>query len=280
MQKREFSITILPDRVLRGDFRVPEYPEGKPLVIFCHGFKGFKDWGGWQYAMDRLCSNGFFVIAFNFSHNGIGSDLENFTELNKFAVNTISKELEDIYHLLKTVEEDDVFPEIGDKPRIGLIGHSRGGGTALLFASMDMRINAVVSWASVANFDNYLSKKEEWRTKGFLEFENARTKQMMRMNLDFLDDLEVNPIKRDICLAEKRLGHPHLIIHGDTDEAVPLDHAQKLFEVSDKTITRLEIIEGATHTFGTAHPFSGSNESFDNVINKTIEWFRTYLVNI
>ena len=22
--------------------------EGKPLVVFCHGYKGFKDWGAWH----------------------------------------------------------------------------------------------------------------------------------------------------------------------------------------------------------------------------------------
>jgi dienelactone hydrolase len=278
MQKRQFSFEISPGRTIYGDFRVPEFPDGKPLIIFCHGFKGFKDWGGWQYALDKMCANGFFTIAVNFSHNGIGVDLQNFAELDKFAVNTIGKELEDIKALLDKIDNRELFPEFTDKPRIGLIGHSRGGGTSILFTASDSRIDTLVTWAGVANFDGYLSKGETWRSTGYIEFENARTNQMMRVKVDFLNDLTSNPVERDIRKAQSRHGKPHLILHGDADEAVSIEHPQMLFESSNKTITRMDIIRGGTHTFGTAHQFQGSNDIFDSVINKTIEWFRTYLV--
>ncbi|KPK90647.1 hypothetical protein AMJ80_08145 [bacterium SM23_31] len=265
------------NRQLYGDFRVPEQPEGKPLIIFCHGFKGFKDWGGWQYAMDKFCMSGFFVIALNFSYNGIGPDLQNFTDLKKFVGNTIGRELKDLEILLKSLKKGEEFPEISRQSRIGLIGHSRGGGTVILFASQNDNIDCIVTWASISSFNNYLSRRAEWRKKGYIEFENKRTKQMMRMNIGFLNDLERNPAKRDILKAESRLGLPHLIIHGYNDESVPYQEAQDLFDVSSKSITRLEIIHGGTHTFGITHPFTGSNPVFDSVTDKTAKWFRKYL---
>lgn len=277
MQKRQFVIEISATRQLYGDFRIPENPEENQLIIFCHGFKGFKDWGGWQYAMDKFCMNGFFVIAVNFSYNGIGPDLQNFTELNKFAKNTIGRELKDLEILLKQLKIGEEFPEISWKPRIGLIGHSRGGGTTILFASQNDNVDCLVTWASISSFNNFLSRRVEWRKKGYIEFENVRTKQMMRVNVGFLNDLERNPTKRNILKAESRLGLPHLIIHGYNDESVPFQDAQNLFDASSKSITRLEIIHGGTHTFGITHPFTGSNPGFDSVINKTTEWFRKYL---
>jgi len=277
MQKRQFVVEIRPTRQLYGDFRVPERYEGNPLIVFCHGFKGFKDWGGWQYAMDKFCMNGFFVIAVNFSYNGIGPDLQNFTDLKKFAKNTIGRELKDLEILLKKLKKGEEFPEISWKPPIGLLGHSRGGGTAILFASQYDNIDCLITWASISSFDNYLSRRIEWRENGYIEFENVRTKQMMRMNVGFLNDLDRNSTKRNILKAESRLGLPHLIVHGYDDESVPYQDAQNLFDASSKSITRLEIIRGGTHTFGITHPFTGSNPVFDSVINKTTEWFWEYL---
>ncbi len=279
MQKRAFVFELVPDRYINGNFRIPEHPEGKPAIIFCHGFKGFMDWGGWQYAMDKFCSNGFFIISFNFSHNGIGPDLQNFSELNKFASNTIGKELEDIAFLLKAVNNGNEFEEITRKPKIGLIGHSRGGATTILYASQNSTIECLATWASVSNFDTYLDNRIEWRSQGYIESENARTKQTMRMNVDFLNDLERNPLERNILKAEARHGLPHLIVHGYKDEAVPYEAAQEIFEASSKSITRLEILPEGTHTFGTSHPFSGSNPVFESVIDKTVEWFRMYLTD-
>ena len=54
-------------------------------VIFVHGFKGFKDWGFVPYLCNYFAEQGFFTITFNFSHNGIGDNPLEFTELEKFA---------------------------------------------------------------------------------------------------------------------------------------------------------------------------------------------------
>ena len=64
-----------------------------PCLIFVHGFKGFKDWGFGPYIGDYFAEKGFFVITFNFSHNGIGEGKTEFGELEKFAQNTFSLEV-------------------------------------------------------------------------------------------------------------------------------------------------------------------------------------------
>ena len=42
----------------------------KPLVVFCHGYKGFKDWGHFNKMMNHFIENQFVFVKFNFSHNG------------------------------------------------------------------------------------------------------------------------------------------------------------------------------------------------------------------
>ena len=42
----------------------------KPLVIFCHGYKGFKDWGAWNLVAETFAKSECFFVKFNFSHNG------------------------------------------------------------------------------------------------------------------------------------------------------------------------------------------------------------------
>ena len=70
------------------------------------------------------------VVTFNFSHNGIGENKLEFTELDKFAKNTHSREVRELTELVKAIKngffEDVIFT------KIGIIGHSRGGGNALL----------------------------------------------------------------------------------------------------------------------------------------------------
>ncbi len=76
------------------------------LVIFCHGYKGFKDWGPWNLIAKCFASRGYDFLKFNFSHNG--GTIENpidFPDTEAFAQNTYSKELEDIGCILSSVEE-------------------------------------------------------------------------------------------------------------------------------------------------------------------------------
>ncbi len=81
--------------------RVTSYGENNSrCIVYVHGFKGFKDWGFVPYIGQFLVVIGFFVLTFNFSYNGIGENATEFTELEKFAKNTFSREQRELSELI------------------------------------------------------------------------------------------------------------------------------------------------------------------------------------
>ena len=251
--------------------------ESAPCLIFVHGFKGFKDWGFWPYTGNFFAQNGYFVVTFNFSHNGIGENLTEFTEIEKFAENTFSLELEEFNEIIDACV--DGFFGYKVRRKIGVIGHSRGGGEALIVSSNRKEISAIVVWAAVSNFDRYSERqKDEWRKNGVFEILNSRTKQMMKLNLSLLEDLEAN--KQDLLNIEKaakNLSKPLLIIHGEQDLAVQIREGEQIYNCSDKKNTEIVKIKAAGHTFDIVHPFEGSNDKFELVLNKSLNFFNRNL---
>lgn len=251
--------------------------ETKPGIIVGHGFKGFKEWGFFPYTGKHLAEQGFFVITFNFSLNGVGESLTEFDELDKFAKNTFSREIEELKLLIDSYQ-NGFFGEVNNN-KIGLLGHSRGGADALLTAYQKPEIDAVATWASIAKLDRYSERqKKEWREQGYWDIENARTKQIMRLNVELLDDIETNSDSHlNMEKAVKNLKKPLLIAHGEEDLAVPVREAEKLYEWSDKQLTELYKISSAGHTFNIKHPFEGTNEKFNRLLDKTMKIFKNNL---
>jgi pimeloyl-ACP methyl ester carboxylesterase len=248
-----------------------------PCLIFVHGFKGFKDWGFWPYSGNYFADKGFFVLTFNFSHNGIGEKLTAFTELDKFANNTFSIELEELNELIDAYLNN--FFGVKNNKRIGILGHSRGGGDSLIVSSKRKEISAVVLWASVANFNRYSKRQaKEWRKNGFFEVLNSRTKQMMRLNVSLLDDIEKNKTELlSLEKAAKSLNKPMMIIHGEQDLSVPIKEGEQIYNWSNKEITEFYKIKATGHTFDITHPFKGINPKFDLVLEKTLDFFNKNL---
>lgn len=240
-----------------------------PCLICVHRFKGFKDWGFGPFIGNYFAEKGFFVLYFNFSRNGVGDSLTEFTELDKFAKNTFSLEVEELGEIID-LYRSNFFGQTKNE-KIFLLGHSRGGAISLLTAFQRKEITKVAVWACVSTFDRYSKRqKEQWRKKGFFDVFNTRTKQAMRLNVSLLDDLENN--KKDLLNIEKsvrNLKRPLLIAHGDQDLAVPLQEGELIYNWSDKQNTEFYKIEGTGHTFNCKHPFDGSNAKFDLLLEKT-----------
>lgn len=227
----------------------------KPIVIFAHGFKGFKDWGHFNEVMDFFITNDCVFLKFNFSHNGGTAEQPiDFPDLDSFGKNTISKELNDISQLLDWIYKTEELPRQElDVSNITLIGHSRGGGIAMLAASMDNRIKKIITWAAISDFESRLPPDlSEWKAKNVVYVENARTKQQMPMYYSFVEDLFANKEKYNIQKAIKKASQPHLIIHGDNDETVPFIEAEQLNTWNENA--ELKIITAANHTFNISHP--------------------------
>jgi len=239
-------------------------------LIFVHGFKGFKDWGFGPYLAEYFAEEGYFVITFNFSHNGVGESFTEFDELNKFEYNTYSREINEIKEIVEAYKTD-YFGNINPPNKIGLIGHSRGGGVSIIASSIMKDIDALVTWSAISKFDRYTKKqKEEWKKKGYFEIMNSRTKQMMRLNKVLLDDIEANSARLlNMKHALSKLNTPYLIVHGDQDLAVPISEAEEIYSWSNKATTELYKISGTGHTFDIKHPFEGTSVAFEKVLEKT-----------
>lgn len=250
----------------------------RPCVLYIHGFKGFKDWGFVPHMAERISAAGFDVITFNFSHNGIGPDGQSFTELEAFSNNSFSLEKEEAIELIRLVSFSDFFGGHLLKP-LGVLGHSRGGGIALLASAASQEVKAVCTWASVSTFDRF-SKAQiaAWRKKGFHEVVNSRTGQVLKLGQNMLKDVEKNLRKHlNILDATRDLGKPLMIVHGQTDETVPYFEAEQLNIFADPMNSDLRLIPNGSHTFGAKHPFEEETTPLGLAIDASIEFFTQQL---
>jgi len=274
MTRQPFQLVSGNGDPIRGDVWSGGSDESDAAIVICHGFKGFKDWGFFPYAAERLASQtGQPVVTFNFSMNGVGADLESFTELDKFERNTFSQEIDDLGIVLDAAQSGEL-PSLAPRQRFGLLGHSRGGIAVVVTAAEDARLACLVTWNAVAYADRWSAKqRREWRRKGRLEILNSRTGQMLPLGLPLLEDTERNGERLDVLGAASRLRVPYLVIHGTDDESVSVADGVRLAEAGPSETTRLQLIEGAGHTFGAVHPFQGTTEHLTQVVERTAAWF-------
>ena len=229
--------------------------EQSPLVIFLHGFKGFKDWGHYNLLDGFFHQRGISFMRMNFSHNGTSLETPiEFSRLDLFGNNTFSKEIGDIDCLLKFIEEN-LSQEINLK-KINLMGHSRGGSTAIIYSSISNKINSLITLAAVANLERMLTgfAIEKWKENGVVYTKNARTNQDMPLNYSLYEDYYFNREKYNPLIAANKINIPWIAFHGTADAAVPIKDLQDLILSNEKIIS--EFIEGADHTFGGTHPWN------------------------
>lgn len=246
----------------------------KPMIIFAHGYKGYKDWGCWNLIAEHFAQRDFFFVKFNFSHNGGTPEQPiDFPDLEAFGNNNLTIELDDLGAVIDyTLNNKNLQQEI-KKDKITLIGHSRGGGIVTLKAAEDARISSIVSWAGVSDFEMRFPKGKvlnDWRNNGVYFIENSRTKQKMPHYFQFYEDFVANKERLSIQKAVEKLTIPHLIVQGTDDTAVPVQEAKNLHAWNPNS--ELYLIEGADHTFGSKHPWTENSLTFHlhNVMKKTI----------
>jgi len=260
------------------DLSYSESREQKGVIVFCHGFKGFKDWGCWQMIADYFVENGFAFLKFNFSHNGMGlEDSVEFTALDKFAINTLGKEMEDIESVEQfIVNELPAILPIINTDKMFIIGHSKGGVSALLYCTQyDTKIDKVCTWASPFDFHRSWNSKfmDKWRAEGVQYIKNARTNQMMPLDIAVLDDVETHKEKYSLVNAGIKLQSPYLIIQGTNDQAVKMEEFNLLKKHFNKA--KSHVILEANHVFGGSHPYLGTElpEHTQELVGVTKEFF-------
>ena len=276
MQKIEnITLTDVKNSLpIHADIYYGENECPQDVVVFCHGFKGFKDWGAWHLVAETMAKAGFVFVKFNFSHNGIGStDFQNFTNIEAFSKSNYSKDAADLESVIDWVSSSK-FPVNNTSGKIHLIGHSRGGGIVLLKAFEDERVQKVVAWSSISTFNRFGNEAtlETWEKEGFKNFRNARTGQDMPIKYQFYEDYLQNKERFDLEKIVKNLEKPLLIVHGDKDDAVGLSHATKLKKW--KSDAELEIVKNANHVYNSRHPWSENflPKELAFVTSRTIEF--------
>lgn len=243
----------------------------KPVVIFCHGYKGYKDWGAWNLMAKAFANAGCCFIKFNFSHNGGTKEQPiDFPDLEAFGNNNYSKELDDLETVIDWISNTTEFSNELNINQLSLIGHSRAGGIVAIKSEEDNRVSKVITLAGVCDYKKRTATSgelEQWKKDGVKYVLNGRTKQQMPHYYQFYEDFIKNEERLTIKRAIENLKIPLLIIHGDNDGSVSLREAKNIHKWNPKST--LEIIPGANHVFGTKHPWE--NDSLSEDLRKVTE---------
>ncbi|TVZ26365.1 acetyl esterase/lipase [Gillisia sp. Hel_I_86] len=277
IKKNNIQITGKHDKPILTDVVYSKDTKPNPIVIFCHGYKGFKDWGAWDLMAEEFAKKGNFFLKFNFSHNGITKEnLTEFLDIEAFGDNNYSKELDDLQSVIDWLfQYNSEYLKYLDTSNITLIGHSRGGGISIIKASEENRITKLVTFSSVSDFASRFPSGDVlhgWEKKGVSYIVNTRTKQQLPHHFQFYKNFKANEERLTISRAAKALQIPHLIVHGSKDTSVPLSESGKLFKWSPDP--ELLLVEGADHVYDVSHPWKGKELpiNFQYVLDGTLKF--------
>jgi len=256
------------DRASLYDLETPSDWNGK-LIIFIHGYMGYKDWGCWDFVQSFFTEKGYGFIKYNASHNGgTAYNPIDFDDLEAFSNNSYSNEILDFEAIIRLVNI-----KFKETPKIYLIGHSRGGGIALLQSENEL-VSKICSWAGIASIADRFPNGEalaEWKSSGMRYGINGRTKQKMPHSINQYYDYIENKDRLDIETYCKNSKIPTLIVHGEKDTSVDISEGDKLAAWLD---TDLSIIKDTQHTFDSSQPWTRQTmpKALQEVCERTLDF--------
>lgn len=279
IKKKNIEIEGRHNKPILTDLFFTDDEKVKPVVIFCHGYKGFKDWGPWDKMAEFFAEKGFLFVKFNFSHNATTPESPTeFIDIEAFGENNYIKELDDLQSVIDWLLLPGFNHALPDSSKINLIGHSRGGGISIIKAAEENRIDKLVTFSSVSDFGSRFPEEkalQKWKEKGVSYIVNTRTKQQLPHHFQFYTNFKKNEERLTISRATKKLEIPHLIVHGSNDTSVPISDSGDLFEWSP--FPDLLLVEDADHVYNTSHPWEDSElpKAFKHVLEKTRKFMDT-----
>ena len=248
---------------------------GSSLIIIVNGHNGFYNYGMFPYIQEGLFKNGISTYSFNFSHGGVIGDSDYFADIEKYDKNCMRLETEDLLCVLHNLNSN----LLDRHSKIVLLTHSLGGVPTIFGAkkAQDEKIDiAGIVLISTTKTLNLWGKEmtDEWTVNKVYYKKNNRTKQDLPQGFEFLQEVLSSETTWNVEREVKSLKQPLLIIHGEKDEAVPVDHSESLFAWTKETNpdSSLNIIPNATHTFNTKHPFEGASAELEALIKATSDW--------
>jgi dipeptidyl aminopeptidase/acylaminoacyl peptidase len=217
---------------LAGELHVPSRDKIHPALCICHGIPAAPPDptdSGYTLLAQRFFHAGFITLIFNF--RGAGRSEGNLDILGW------SRDLQAALDFLYSLKEVD-------KTRFYLLGFSGGAAVSVYTAAHDPRVSSVVTCACPADFRALSQKETPLDTiQRFRQIGSIRDKDFPPSIEEWAKGFEtITPIK----WIEKISPRPLLLVHGDADELIPLEHAHKLYQKA-KEPKELKIIPSARH---------------------------------
>lgn len=248
-----------------------------PLVIITNGHNGFYNYGMFPYIQETLFASNISSFSYNFSHGGIAGDSDYFSELELYRKNCMRLETEDLYQIVRHLKESAIKFSEGNK--LVFLTHSLGSVPTIFAAkkllSEGVRIDGIILLSCVKTLDIWpKSIMNDWERQGVYFLKNNRTKQDLPQGKEFLEEIKQADDKWSVQKELKDLKTNFLIIHGEKDEAVPVEHSVSLngWNKEYGHSSELKIISNATHTYNTKHPFEGASHEVDLMLKEATSW--------
>ena len=218
---------------LAGEVYLPEIAsQPLPAICLCHGIPAVPynpSDRGYTALAERFCDAGFVTMIFNF--RGTGESQGNLDMLGW--AQDLNAAIGFLYNL------DEV-----NKSHICLLGSSGGAAASIYVAAHDLRVSSIVTLACPATFE-FMSHKQQVNAliDQFRNIGTIRDKDFPSSMTEWLNNFDmISPIR----WVDKISPRPLLLIHGEGDEVVPVEHAFKLYEKAGEP-REIAIIPGAGH---------------------------------
>jgi alpha-beta hydrolase superfamily lysophospholipase len=241
-QKIVFSVD---GKTIRGDFQLPK--PGAACVFLCHGMEGSKDGAKWQLLASGLAEAGLGSLRFNFRGCGDGDDKSE----GSFEDTSLTGRVADLKAAMEAAVGWGASAE-----SMGVIGSSMGGMVAI--AANDERVKAHVLLAtpvSLADLEASLPTDGDRLT-----MPSGQT--ILRAGLQDAASYDLPALVAGQDVAT-------LILHGDADELVPLDHPLALYKVA-KEPRQMKVIPGGGHSLD-------GEEHLAHVVELGASWMAEHL---
>ncbi len=256
-EKSHHSIISASGRIMMADLHMPIDQDPSSFVVYAHGINGFKDWGGMDLIAQSFAIGGHAFFKFNFSHNGTTPEnLDEFVDLDAYGKDNYRLRQADLAAVIDYISAQFKSSMLSD---VTLIGHSRGGTDAILYARKDNRISRLITWAAVAEaktpWRNWNREQiEEWQQSGVRYLTNSRTGQDLPIYYQLYEEYQAHAKTLDVEQAARAIKQPWLITHGIEDDSVFIKDAYALKEWQPDA--EVAIIKETGHTFGRSHPWT------------------------
>lgn len=209
-----------------------QYPdvETEKLAILCPGFLDSKDYAGLTELANRLAENGYTAVRFD--PTGVWESDGNIEDY------TVTQYLEDIKNVLEHMLAKNDFTHVL------LVGHSRGGTAALLYAARDLQVSAVLGIMSPYK----LASWEKWNEDGLRfssrDMPGSDEKVEFTIPVSYLEDLE----KYDVLEEVKKLKVPVMLLAGEMDKGVLPGDVKKIYDNVNEP-KHFEVIPSVGHDY-------------------------------